>query len=227
MLRALSIRSVAAADVAAAEYAQQQDVHLQLPFSGKWFVMQGGDTINVNQHMATGAQAFGIDFAKVGGAGDRQLSSSQGPPARLEDFYSWGEAVLSPADGTIVSVASDRTDNTLGTKDAAQPAGNHVVIKTGAGKFIYVAHMQRGSVLVKAGDPVTAGQLIGKCGNSGNSDFPHIHLHIQDTPTLNLGRGQNPVFGLIEVELNGMHVDANGWPLIRGLFVSNKSARPK
>ena len=173
LLGALSVRNVAAANRAEAEYAQES--HLQLPFNGKWFVMQGGDTVNVNQHMTTPAQAFGIDFAKVGGLGDRQLSSSQGPPTRLEDFYSWGESVLSPADGTIVFVANDRPDNPLGTKDAAQPAGNHVVIKTGTGNFLYVAHMQRGSVLMKPGDPVTVGQVIGKCGNSGNSDFPHIH----------------------------------------------------
>ena len=33
---------------------------LQLPFNGRWFVMQGGDTLNVNQHMSLLAQAFGM-----------------------------------------------------------------------------------------------------------------------------------------------------------------------
>src|SRR4051812_15454342 len=61
---------------------------LQLPFEGVWFVMQGGDTINVNQHMASAAQAFAIDFAKVGGPSQRQLSTTAGPPTRIEDFYS-------------------------------------------------------------------------------------------------------------------------------------------
>jgi hypothetical protein len=41
---------------------------LTLPFQGRWFVAQGGDTPNVNHHMAVQAQWYGIDFAKVGGA---------------------------------------------------------------------------------------------------------------------------------------------------------------
>ena len=57
--------------------------------------------------------------------------------------------------------------------------------------------------------------------SSGNSDFPHVHLHIQDTPTLNRGTGQNPIFGPIDVELTGKRLERVTWPLISGLFVSN------
>jgi hypothetical protein len=192
---------------------------LQLPFNGRWFVMQGGDTPNVNQHMAIAAQAFGVDFAKVGGSGQRQLTP--GTPAKVEDFYSWGETVVSPADGIVVGAVNDRPDNPLGKKDAAQPAGNHVIIKLEEDRFVFVAHMQRGSVAVKPGDSVRRGQRLGLCGNSGNSDFPHVHLHIQDTPELNTGRGLNPVFGPINVELTGKQFSLVSWPLIRGLFVSN------
>jgi murein DD-endopeptidase MepM/ murein hydrolase activator NlpD len=192
---------------------------LQLPFAGRWFVMQGGDTPNVNQHMTVIAQAFGLDFAKVGGAGQRQLAS--GTPTKVEDFYSWGEPVLAPADGVIVSVVNDRPDNPLGTKDAAQPGGNYVVVKVAEGRFVCLAHMQQGRVAVKAGDTVRRGQRLGLCGNSGNSDFPHVHLHVQDTPELNKGRGLNSVFGPINVELTGKPFAAVSWPLIRGLFVQN------
>lgn len=192
---------------------------LQLPFAGRWFVAQGGDTLNVNQHMAVEAQAFGIDFAKVGGAGQRQLAADT--PTRVEDFFSWGEPVLAPADGTVVSAVNDRPDNPLGTKDEAQPAGNHVVIELSEGRYVFLAHMQRGSVVVKAGDTVRRGQRLGLCGNSGNSDFPHIHLHVQDTPELNQGRGLNSVFGPIDAELTGKQFSKVSWPLIRGLFVAN------
>lgn len=192
---------------------------LQLPFNGRWFVMQGGDTPNVNQHLSQPAQAFGVDFAKVGGASQRQLAP--GTPTKVEDFYSWGEPVLAPIDGEVVSAENSRPDNPLGTKDAAQPAGNHVVIRRADGRFVFLAHMQQGSVSVKAGDAVRRGQRLGLCGNSGNSDFPHVHLHVQDTPELNAGRGVNPVFGPINVELTGKQFSQVVWPLIRGLFVSN------
>jgi len=192
---------------------------LRLPFNGRWFVMQGGDTPNVNQHMTVEAQAFGVDFAKVGGASQRQLAL--GTPTKVEDFFSWGEPVLAPADGTVVSVVNDRPDNPLGTKDAEHPAGNCLVIRVAEERFVYLAHMQRGSVSVKVGDTVKRSQRLGLCGNSGNSDFPHIHLHVQDTPDLNAGRGQNPIFGAINVELTGKQFTGVTWPLIRGLFVSN------
>lgn len=197
--------------------ASAQD--LQLPFAGRWFVMQGGDTPNVNQHMTVPAQAFGLDFAKVGGAGQRQLAS--GAPTKVEDFFSWGEAVLAPADGAVVSIVNDRPDNPLGTKDAEQPAGNHVVLKLAEGRFVFLAHMQKGSVSLKPGDAVRRGQRLGLCGNSGNSDFPHVHLHVQNTPELNRGRGLNTAFGPINVELTGKQFEGVSWPLIRGLFVSN------
>lgn len=192
---------------------------LRLPFNGRWFVMQGGDTPNVNQHMTVGAQAYGVDFAKVGGPSQRQLAL--GTPTKVEDFFSWGEPVLAPADGAVVSVVNDLPDNPLGTKDTEHPAGNYLVIRIAEGRFVYLAHMQRGSVLVKARDEVKRGQRVGLCGNSGNSDFPHVHLHIQDTPDLNIGRGQNPIFGPINVELTGKQFTNVTWPLIRGLFVWN------
>ena len=123
--------------------------------------------------------------------------------------------------GSVIAAANDLPDNPIGTKDAQQPLGNHVVIRASESIYVYVGHLQRGSVLPKTGDTVRQQQPIGKCGNSGNSDFPHVHLHIQDTPTFNVGRGQNPVFGPINVELNGKAFAGVSWPLIRGLFVSN------
>ncbi len=192
---------------------------LQLPFSGRWFVMQGGDTPNVNQHMSSEAQAFGVDFAKVGGPSQRLLS--QGTPRNVQDFFSWGEPVLAPAVGTVVAVVNDRPDNPLGAKDLEHPAGNYVVLRITENRFVFLAHLQQGSVSVRAGDTVKRGQRVGLCGNSGNTDFPHIHLHVQDTSDLNKGHGQNPVFGPIDVELTGKRFTGVTWPLIRGLFVSN------
>ena len=191
---------------------------LRLPFKGRWFIVQGGDTPNVNQHMELRAQWFGIDFAKLGGPTKRELSIES--PSRLEHFFSWGEPVLAPADGEIITVVNDLPDNELGIKDKGNPAGNHVVIKTVPNRFVFLAHFQRGSILVKPGSRVARGQLLGKCGNSGNSDYPHIHLHVQDLPALNTGNGQNTVFSNMDVELNGKIFENVAWPIIRALFVT-------
>jgi murein DD-endopeptidase MepM/ murein hydrolase activator NlpD len=33
------------------------------------------------------------------------------------------------------------------------------------------------------------GQVLGRVGNSGNSNEPHLHLHLQDGPKLHLAEG--------------------------------------
>lgn len=191
----------------------------RLPFQGRWFVAQGGDTPNVNQHMSVRAQWFGIDFMKVGGPTGRALTEAEHPAAA--DFYSWGQEVLAPVDGTVESVVDALPDNPVGTKDLKNPAGNHVVIAAASDRFVFIAHMQRGSIRVKQGQRVRAGDLLGLCGNSGNSDAPHIHMHVQDSPTPNQGNGQNVTFKRINVELSGKTFQGVDWPLIRGLFVWN------
>jgi len=199
-----------------------QAVEYRLPFEGRWFVLQGGDTLNVNQHMRVRAQRFGIDFMKVGGKTGRELTRGRGKS--VEDFFSWGQTVLSPVDGEVVSAVATFPDNPLGTRDTKNPGGNYVVIKAAEDRYVFLAHMQNGSIKVKAGDRVKRGELLGLCGNSGNTDAPHIHMHVQDTPTLNVGEGQNTYFRGISVQLSGKQLHEVDWPLIRGLFVSQSES---
>jgi murein DD-endopeptidase MepM/ murein hydrolase activator NlpD len=44
-------------------------------------------------------------------------------------------------------------------------------------------------VAVKKGEAVKAGDLLGRCGNSGNSSEPHLHYHLQDSGEFGRGRG--------------------------------------
>jgi hypothetical protein len=192
---------------------------LHLPFSGRWFVMAGGDTLNVNHHMSVRAQWYAIDFMKVGGADGRSLNKSDGK--MLEDYYSWGEPVLSPVDGVIETVIDEFPDNLLGVRDTKNVGGNYVVIKVATDRYVFLCHFQKGSISVKSGEHVKVGQTIGKCGNSGNTYEPHIHMHMQDAPTFGGGTGQNLIFKSIDVELTGKKFTNVDWPMICGLFVSN------
>ena len=45
-------------------------------------------------------------------------------------------------------------------------------------------HMRQGSVVVKAGDHVKQGDVIGHLGNSGDSFGPHLHYQLQSGPEL-------------------------------------------
>lgn len=81
--------------------------------------------------------------------------------------------------------------------------GNHVILDLGEGTFAVYAHVQRGSLRVKAGDTVRAGQRLGRVGNSGNTTESHLHFHLMDGPDLDNARG-------VPFTWRGVGVPANG-----------------
>jgi hypothetical protein len=56
-----------------------------------------------------------------------------------------------------------------------------IVERIGPRRFAVYGHMQGASIHLKPGDKVRRGQVIGRLGNSGNSDGPHLHFHICDS----------------------------------------------
>ncbi|MBR9762471.1 MAG: peptidoglycan DD-metalloendopeptidase family protein [Rhodobacteraceae bacterium] len=57
--------------------------------------------------------------------------------------------------------------------------GNGVVIDHGAGWVTQYCHMRQGSVLVREGQRVETGTMLGLVGLSGRSQFPHLHLSLR------------------------------------------------
>jgi|GEM_PF-1137940 len=164
-------------------------VSASLPFSGAWLVAWGGTTEFQNYHAVSPQQRHAYDVLVW-----RDGSSHTGDGTQLEDFYAYGQQALAPVGGTVVAVVNDApdmpsiyaqmTDPAVMTAELMQraqqnPAGNHVVIETDEGVFVFVAHMQPGSVQVTVGDTVEPGEVIGLVGNSGNTSEPHIHIHAQ------------------------------------------------
>ena len=90
---------------------------------------------------------------------------------------------------------------------ALEPCGNHVVLDLGNEEYLFIAHLQTGSVKVKPGDHVKAGDAMGLCGNSGNSSEPHLHIHLQTTPRFGDGKG---------LPLQFQHYEADKKPVDRG-----------
>lgn len=54
----------------------------------------------------------------------------------------------------------------------------YTIIRHLNGEDSTVTRLKNGSVKVKSEDKVTAGQIIEKCGNSGNSTEPHVHFQV-------------------------------------------------
>jgi murein DD-endopeptidase MepM/ murein hydrolase activator NlpD len=91
----------------------------------------------------------------------------------------------------VVSALGDVPDNPRpGQKIAGVAApGNHVVIDHGRGERSLLAHFRQGTLRVREGQRVQQGQVLGLCGNSGNSSQPHVHYHLQTGKRFGEGLG--------------------------------------
>jgi murein DD-endopeptidase MepM/ murein hydrolase activator NlpD len=85
------------------------------------------------------------------------------------------------------------------------------------------AHLKQGSVRVKSGDRIVAGQVLGLLGNSGNTPEPHLHLQLMDRNSP-LG-GQGLPFTMREFTVLGKALLAFGGAKVPGAPQS-RLARP-
>lgn len=143
------------------------------PFHGVWTCTQGVDGPTTHQ----GPWAQAADFEVLGPDG----LPYAGEGARVEDFHCYGMPVLAVADGTVVHVVDGVADNPVGAVDTVANWGNLVVVQHGPGVYSLLAHLQPGSMVVKAGQVVRRGEPLGRCGSSGRSPRPHLHLQLQAT----------------------------------------------
>jgi hypothetical protein len=190
----------------------QTKAHLRLPFTGEWFVFWGGRTIEQNYHAAVSDQRFAYDFVVV-----RNGSSHTGDGTQEDDYHCWGKPVLAPAKAKVVAVERLLADNPPGIMDAANPAGNHLILDLGNDEYALLAHLKANSISVEKGDDVEPGQQIGECGNSGNTSEPHLHFHLQDHPEYGDGSGLPAYFH---------HYTADGEYVERGEPVQGQAIAP-
>ncbi|MEO6447589.1 MAG: M23 family metallopeptidase [Gemmatimonadaceae bacterium] len=131
------------------------------------------------------AQRFAIDYVMLDTAG----RTFTGDRLKNESYYAEGVDALAVADGIVVVTKDSIPENVPGATSRAVPitletiGGNHVILDLGQGRYAFYAHLQPGSLRVKAGDRVQRGQVLGLVGNSGNSTEPHLHFHISDSPS--------------------------------------------
>ncbi len=129
------------------------------------------------------AQRFAIDVAQL----DANGRLFNGPPDQVSSFPFYGAPVLSTASGVVESVRDDQPDQIpfqpTPVESATTALGNNVVVNLGHGTYAMYAHLKPGSVSVSVGDRLSQGQQIGRLGNSGNSDFPHLHFQLMSSPS--------------------------------------------
>lgn len=153
----------------------QTKTPLILPFHGTWLVSNGGTTPETNNHIRPAEQGpqnqlYAYDFRM----------ENSGKETKLEEFKVFGEEVLAPGDGIVVQIIDGSIDVLPGERDRSVGVGNAIIIDHENGEYSLLCHFKHKSITVKADNKVKQGDIIGLCGNTGNSTQPHIHFNLQD-----------------------------------------------
>jgi hypothetical protein len=181
---------------------------LALPFRGAWRAEMSPARRVPSHGTHRFAATYAIDFVAVEGGRSaatrdwRTLLATE-PPER---FFAFGRPVLAPSAGRVVQVHDGEADHEArrsplalasyaltqaqrARAGAGALAGNHVVLQRDDGGYVALAHLRAGSIRVAEGERVAVGQELGRCGNSGNSTQPHVHVQVMDSPDPVTARG--------------------------------------
>lgn len=98
--------------------------------------------------------------------------------------------VLAAADGRVAGVRDSMEDVNIRLSGGPESVkgkecGNGVRIDHGGGWTTQYCHLRKGSLIVRRGDQVVAGQALGAIGMSGLSEYAHVHLTVS--------KGKKPV----------------------------------
>jgi murein DD-endopeptidase MepM/ murein hydrolase activator NlpD len=144
---------------------------ISLPFSGEWSVYQAFD----DKWTHKGKYKYAYDFVK-----QKDSKTYKNDGIFKEDYFAFGESILSPVNGYVVDFRQDLVDNYIGEVDRINNWGNYIIIRSDLGFFVEISHIMQNSILVNVGDYIQANTSIAKCGNSGYSPVPHIHIQVQE-----------------------------------------------
>lgn len=202
-------------------------VAVEPPVRGRWLALNSPAT-RVPSHYSRGyGQTYAIDVLADPADPAEGVRPGFGwwPLARRNrDYPAFGQPLYAVADATVVRAVDHRRDHLSRTslpalayfvvvegsvRDTAGPGqvlGNHLVLDLGDGVHALYAHLQRGSLTVREGDRVRAGQQVARCGNSGNSTEPHLHFQLMDHPHPDAARGVPFTWRGVGVPASNEHV---------------------
>jgi len=185
----------------------REPVEVDAPVRGRWVAVNSPATRVPSHGVRVYGQTYAIDILRPSPQGRPRTPGWSLRTRRADGFPSYGEPVHAAAAGRVVTAHARRRDH---RDRGSWPAliylftvesfvrqlggertmlGNHVIVDHGAGVFSAYAHMRRGSVRVRPGERVAAGQQLGEVGNSGNSSEPHLHFQLMDDRHLSAAAG--------------------------------------
>ena len=160
----------------------------------------GGDTKELNYHVAYQAQKNASDIIIT----DNKGNSFKTDGKTNEDYYAFGKELFAPCDGEIVLVIDGVKDNNIGEMNPFNIGGNMIILKTANKEYLVLCHFKHQSIKVKEGQKIKQGEVLGLCGNTGNSSEPHLHIHIQNVEDMNVATGVKCYFDKLIVNGKAM-----------------------
>jgi hypothetical protein len=179
---------------------RREPIEVVPPVRGRWVAVNSPADHVPSHFVHAYGQTYAIDLVHQPDEEIDWKGVHSWPPARPpQAFVGFGQPVYAAADGVVAKKfdllrdhwSRDSWPGLLyvfiegNLRELVGPwfiLGNHVVIDMGNGVYAAYAHLRRGSVRVKKGQRVTAGEQIAECGNSGNSSEPHLHFQLMDHP---------------------------------------------
>jgi murein DD-endopeptidase MepM/ murein hydrolase activator NlpD len=175
-------------------YIAKNDYYL--PLKGKIIVWDGHDFYSKNRRSAaegndpkvaeitSNSSRYAYDLMNV----DANGSMYGGSPYKKENWYSFGKPVYVPLEGKVIAVQNSIPDNEYDGKMVKSPKlapttdpngmGNYVIIQHANGEYSMLLHLEIGTIHVRPGEQVRAGDEVGTVGFSGQAVYPHLHYSV-------------------------------------------------
>ncbi|WAZ22681.1 M23 family metallopeptidase [Streptomyces cinnabarinus] len=185
-----------------------EPIEVDPPVTGRWSALNSPANRTPSHGTHAYGQTYAIDIVAEPEPGARPGFRALWPLARRNaDFPAFRAPLHAVADGTVVRAEDRQRDHLSRTSlpgllylmlveasvremaGVRRIVGNHLVLDLGDGTHALYAHLNHGSLTVAEGDRVRAGQVLARCGNSGNSSEPHVHFQLMDGSDPDTARG--------------------------------------